>query len=155
MGRKKKRPVIKPFCYYCDRIFDDEETLTTHQKAKHFRCSECGKRLSSLKSLTLHREGVHKSALDVVPNAIKGRESVNVEVYGMSGVPEAILTTKFGLQKSPGQPQEEPDLKRLKVDSAPVNDPELVDDGQEFRILFDDELSMEEKRVQASLEHSS
>eukprot|EP00854_Cymbomonas_tetramitiformis_P027466 gene27466-33872_t len=35
MGKKKrKEEVIKPWCYYCDRSFDDEKILVQHQKAK-------------------------------------------------------------------------------------------------------------------------
>ena len=25
------------FCFYCDRVFSDESTLITHQKARHFK----------------------------------------------------------------------------------------------------------------------
>jgi len=31
---KTKGTQIKPFCYYCDRDFEDEPTLVQHQKAK-------------------------------------------------------------------------------------------------------------------------
>jgi len=35
MGRKKKRyEEEKPWCFYCDREFDDEKILLQHQKAK-------------------------------------------------------------------------------------------------------------------------
>jgi hypothetical protein len=38
MGRKKRTraSIVKPFCYYCDRVFEDEFTLIQHQKARHF-----------------------------------------------------------------------------------------------------------------------
>lgn len=47
MGKKKKRSDQKPFCYYCDRIFDDEAMLVQHQRAKHFKCPECPKKLNT------------------------------------------------------------------------------------------------------------
>ena len=34
MGKKKKKEIVKPWCYYCDRVFDDEKILIQHQKAK-------------------------------------------------------------------------------------------------------------------------
>jgi hypothetical protein len=35
MGRKKKRyEEEKPWCFYCDREFDDEKILIQHQRAK-------------------------------------------------------------------------------------------------------------------------
>ena len=34
---KKKRKEIKPWCWYCDREFDDDKILINHQKAKHFK----------------------------------------------------------------------------------------------------------------------
>ncbi len=41
MGKKKKQKEIEQcFCYYCDRIFDDESALIVHQKNKHFKCPE-------------------------------------------------------------------------------------------------------------------
>lgn len=37
--RKKKEEDEQqpPWCYYCDRVFFDEQTLVQHQKAKHFK----------------------------------------------------------------------------------------------------------------------
>lgn len=35
MGRKRKKQA-KPWCYYCNREFEDEKTLVQHQKARHF-----------------------------------------------------------------------------------------------------------------------
>ena len=35
--RKKKEDEQPPWCYYCDRVFSDEQTLVQHQKAKHFK----------------------------------------------------------------------------------------------------------------------
>jgi hypothetical protein len=60
MGKKKKKEEIKPWCYYCDRIFADEQTLVTHQKAKHFKCGECGRKLNTAQGLAVHSYQVHK-----------------------------------------------------------------------------------------------
>ena len=35
--RRKKEDEQPPWCYYCDRVFSDEQTLVQHQKAKHFK----------------------------------------------------------------------------------------------------------------------
>lgn len=54
MGNKKKRVfpdaeeiLSRPWCYYCERDFDDLKILISHQKAKHFKCERCGRRLNT------------------------------------------------------------------------------------------------------------
>jgi len=53
MGKaKRKQPTVedilsRPFCYYCERDFDDLKILIQHQKAKHFKCSKCNRRLNT------------------------------------------------------------------------------------------------------------
>lgn len=37
----------RPWCYYCERDFDDLKILINHQKAKHFKCDRCGRRLNT------------------------------------------------------------------------------------------------------------
>lgn len=51
--RKKKTEKIelKPFCFYCDREFDDEPTLVQHQKARHFKYVSLSIRWSSFRAL--------------------------------------------------------------------------------------------------------
>jgi hypothetical protein len=49
-----QQEAVQPFCYYCDREFDDEVVLVQHQKAKHFKCSVCHKKLTTVESLRLH-----------------------------------------------------------------------------------------------------
>lgn len=39
-------------------------------------------------SLTLHVFQVHKETIDSVPNAIPGRTDIELEIYGMEGIPE-------------------------------------------------------------------
>lgn len=90
MGRKKKKQV-KPWCWYCNREFDDEKILIQHQKAKHFKCHICHKKLYTGPGLSIHCMQVHKEKVDKVPNSIPGRHDVEVEIYGMEGIPEADM----------------------------------------------------------------
>lgn len=94
MGKKKRRDdggeasqQRRIFCYYCDRNFDDEKVLILHQKARHFKCPTCHKKLSTVSGMLIHTQQVHKESLKSIPNAKPGKESVEVEVYGMEGVP--------------------------------------------------------------------
>lgn len=87
MGRKKKKPA-KPWCWYCNREFDDEKILVQHQKAKHFKCHICHKKLYTGPGLAIHCMQVHKETIDKIPNALINRNSIDVEIYGMEGIPE-------------------------------------------------------------------
>ncbi|XP_061766733.1 BUB3-interacting and GLEBS motif-containing protein ZNF207b isoform X2 [Nerophis ophidion] len=87
MGRKKKKQ-MKPWCWYCNRDFDDEKILIQHQKAKHFKCHICHKKLYTGPGLAIHCMQVHKESIDSVPNAIPGRIDIELEIYGMEGIPE-------------------------------------------------------------------
>eukprot|EP01057_Protomagalhaensia_wolfi_P002070 Protomagalhaensia_wolfi_Nauph_80__2069@NODE_2322_length_1127_cov_64_090074_g1818_i0_p1_GENE_NODE_2322_length_1127_cov_64_090074_g1818_i0NODE_2322_length_1127_cov_64_090074_g1818_i0_p1_ORF_typecomplete_len305_score46_78zfC2H2_3rep/PF18868_1/0_00027zfC2H2_8/PF15909_5/0_00059zfC2H2_jaz/PF12171_8/0_034zfC2H2_jaz/PF12171_8/25zfC2HC_2/PF13913_6/0_12zfC2HC_2/PF13913_6/54DUF629/PF04780_12/14DUF629/PF04780_12/0_18zfC2H2_6/PF13912_6/27zfC2H2_6/PF13912_6/1_4zfC2H2_2/PF12756_7/9_3zfC2H2_2/PF12756_7/9_6zfDi1 len=95
MGRKKRRGLeLKPFCYYCDREFDDEKVLLLHQKAKHFKCSQCNRKLDTATGLVVHLLQVHKESLSKVPNAKKDRDGPEIVIHGMSGVPSELLIEK-------------------------------------------------------------
>nr|GMC84238.1 protein SUPPRESSOR OF FRI 4 isoform X1 [Ipomoea batatas]GMD37369.1 protein SUPPRESSOR OF FRI 4 isoform X1 [Ipomoea batatas]GME06834.1 protein SUPPRESSOR OF FRI 4 isoform X1 [Ipomoea batatas] len=63
MGKKKKRASDKVWCYYCDREFDDEKILVQHQKAKHFKCHVCQKKLSTAGGMAIHVLQVHKETV--------------------------------------------------------------------------------------------
>eukprot|EP00039_Didymoeca_costata_P019023 m.335938 g.335938 ORF g.335938 m.335938 type:complete len:301 (-) comp17714_c0_seq1:114-1016(-) len=91
MGRKKKKVDNTVFCWYCDRDFADEETCVQHQRAKHFKCPWCSKRLYTAPGLKIHAMQVHKEDITEVPNSLPGRESVDIEIFGMSGVPDDAL----------------------------------------------------------------
>lgn len=86
MGRKKKKQ-MKPWCWYCNRDFDDEKILIQHQKAKHFKCHICHKKLYTGPGLAIHCMQVHKETIDSIPNAIDGRTDPEIEIYGMKGIP--------------------------------------------------------------------
>ncbi|KAK4399557.1 protein SUPPRESSOR OF FRI 4 [Sesamum angolense] len=86
MGKKKKRGAVdKVWCYYCDREFEDEKILVQHQKAKHFKCHVCHKKLSTAGGMAIHVLQVHKEQVSKVPNAKPGRENQQIEIYGMQG----------------------------------------------------------------------
>eukprot|EP00257_Ricinus_communis_P020890 XP_015580248.1 protein SUPPRESSOR OF FRI 4 isoform X2 [Ricinus communis] len=96
MGKKKKRVASKVWCYYCDREFDDEKILVQHQKAKHFKCHVCHKKLSTAGGMAIHVLQVHKESITKVPNAKPGRESTDIEIYGMQGIPPDVLAAHYG-----------------------------------------------------------
>uniref|UniRef100_A0A8D8UY74 BUB3-interacting and GLEBS motif-containing protein ZNF207 n=1 Tax=Cacopsylla melanoneura TaxID=428564 RepID=A0A8D8UY74_9HEMI len=87
MGRKKKKQ-SKPWCWYCNREFEDEKILIQHQKAKHFKCHICHKKLYTGPGLSIHCMQVHKEAIDKVPNSLSNRSNIEIEIYGMEGIPE-------------------------------------------------------------------
>ncbi|RXG73569.1 BUB3-interacting and GLEBS motif-containing protein, partial [Armadillidium vulgare] len=90
MGRKKKKQT-KPWCWYCNREFDDEKILIQHQKAKHFKCPSCHKKLYTGPGLSIHCMQVHKETIDKVPNSLPSRNNIEIEIYGMEGIPEEDL----------------------------------------------------------------
>ncbi|XP_028395503.1 BUB3-interacting and GLEBS motif-containing protein ZNF207-like [Dendronephthya gigantea] len=87
MGRKKKKP-MKPWCWYCNREFDDEKVLIQHQKAKHFKCFICHKKLYTGPGLAIHCMQVHKEHVSAIPNSLPNRGDPEIEIYGMEGIPE-------------------------------------------------------------------
>jgi hypothetical protein len=90
MGRKKKK-MSKPWCWYCNREFEDEKILIQHQKAKHFKCHICHKKLYTGPGLSIHCMQVHKETIDKVPNSLPNRTNIEIEIYGMEGIPAADL----------------------------------------------------------------
>ncbi|KAI8613253.1 hypothetical protein BC830DRAFT_1258464 [Chytriomyces sp. MP71] len=64
MAKKKKRSQeLKPWCWYCDRSFDDEKVLIDHQRAKHLKCTVCHKKMNTAGGLVVHAMQVHKEQL--------------------------------------------------------------------------------------------
>jgi hypothetical protein len=86
---------LKPFCYYCDKEFNNELILHQHQKARHFNCVKCRKRFSTAPALDTHEIQVHRSSLKRVPNAKAGRDSFDISIYGMDGVPMELIKFKL------------------------------------------------------------
>eukprot|EP00850_Spirogloea_muscicola_P025485 SM003242S12604 [mRNA] locus=s3242:62:1527:+ [translate_table: standard] len=103
MGKKKRR-VVRPWCYYCGREFEDDKVLVQHQKAKHYKCHVCHKKLSTAGGLVVHVLQVHKEPLTKVPNARPGRESVDLEIYGMDGIPPEAIAAHAAELEEDGPP---------------------------------------------------
>merc|ERR1739838_811678 len=97
MGRKKRnRLYVAPFCYYCEKECPDEKVLVQHQKARHFKCLECNKKLDTATGLVVHMIQVHKINISKVP-------------HGMEGVPLELIQQKQ---------QEQADKKGIKVQKS-------------------------------------
>ena len=69
--------------------------MILHQKAKHFKCLCCSRRLNSASGLVVHMAQVHKETIDSVPNAVKGHDTPEIEIFGMQGVPPEDLQRHF------------------------------------------------------------
>ena len=93
MGRKNRQKIryLRPFCYYCDREFGDEFILHQHQKSRHFSCYLCHKKFSTAVSMATHVLQVHKEQVSKVPNAKAGRDTIELDIYGMEGVPPSLI----------------------------------------------------------------
>lgn len=121
MGRKKKKQT-KPWCWYCNREFDDEKILIQHQKAKHFKCHICHKKLYTGPGLAIHCMQVHKETIDKVPNALPNRCNIEIEIYGMEGIPEDDLKEhekqKVGSDRGSDGESDVP-IKKPKLDGPP------------------------------------
>ncbi|GAB7329801.1 hypothetical protein MBLNU13_g01524t1 [Cladosporium sp. NU13] len=142
MVNKKKRnqPDLKeilarPWCYYCERDFDDLKVLVAHQKAKHFKCDHCNRRLNTSGGLQVHLQQVHKATLTVVENAIDGRQNIEPEIFGMTGIPEELVKAheqrvenEYNKQQAdhraltgnppPGQHNGQPNSKKRKIETV-------------------------------------
>ncbi|CAG9817908.1 unnamed protein product [Phaedon cochleariae] len=132
MGRKKKK-LSKPWCWYCNREFEDEKILIQHQKAKHFKCHICHKKLYTGPGLSIHCMQVHKETIDKVPNSLPNRSNVDIEIYGMEGIPAADLR-EHERQKQGSRPttndsgsdDDEPATKRPKPEGLLGNAPGVM-----------------------------
>lgn len=94
--RKRNQPTIedileRPWCYYCERDFDDLKILISHQKAKHYKCSMCARRLNTAGGLGVHMSQVHKETLQYIDNALPNRKDASIEIFGMEGIPQIVL----------------------------------------------------------------
>ncbi|XP_034490919.1 BUB3-interacting and GLEBS motif-containing protein ZNF207-like [Drosophila innubila] len=89
MGRKRK--ATKPWCWYCNREYDDENPLVRHQRLKHFKCHICHKKLYTGPGLSIHCMQVHKETVDKVPNSLPNRSNIEIEIIGMDGIPAEDL----------------------------------------------------------------
>ena len=98
MGKKKRRRINPEevfWCYYCDKQFNDSDTLISHQKQRHFKCHVCRKMLSSAGGMVIHVTQVHKEQVRKVPYALKGRDDLTLNIVGMDGVPQDMIDAKL------------------------------------------------------------
>uniref|UniRef100_A0A336M4Z5 CSON011915 protein n=1 Tax=Culicoides sonorensis TaxID=179676 RepID=A0A336M4Z5_CULSO len=136
MGRKKRK-LTKPWCWYCNREFDDEKILVQHQKAKHFKCHICHKKLYTGPGLSIHCMQVHKESIDKVPNALPNRSNIEIEIYGMEGIPPEDIKEhekQKGGQSSGGKSDSEdddgPSAKKNKTETVASTSVGLVQTQQ-------------------------
>lgn len=73
---------------YCERDFEDDKVLVQHQKAKHFKCHVCHKKMYTAPGLVLHAMQVHKENITAIPNCLPNRNNLELEIVGMEGIPE-------------------------------------------------------------------
>lgn len=96
MGRKKRGiNVLKPFCFYCEKEFENANILLQHQKNRHFACKLCTRKFSTASSLQTHMNQVHGQSIQKVSNAIAGRDRVDINIYGMEEVPVEIIEDRL------------------------------------------------------------
>lgn len=65
-----------------------------HQKAKHFKCHVCHKKMYTAPGLVLHCMQVHKENVTVIPNALPNRNNLELEIVGMEGIPEEDIRAR-------------------------------------------------------------
>ncbi|TFY52242.1 hypothetical protein EVJ58_g10123, partial [Rhodofomes roseus] len=132
MAKKKSKQIIRPWCWYCEREFEDDKVLMQHQKAKHFKCNMCPRRLNTAGGLAVHIQQVHKLEPDQLPridNALPGRDGYEVEIFGMEGIPAPDVADykrrkEIELGLNPGTISQ-PQSKRPKLDNRPLTEDEL------------------------------
>ncbi|KAB5590585.1 Zinc finger protein [Ceratobasidium theobromae] len=129
-NKKKNKFVLRPWCWYCEREFEDEKVLMQHQKAKHFKCGHCPRRLNTAGGLAVHIQQVHKLDPEKIENALPGRDGYEVEIFGMEGIPAPDMASykrrkeeELGLASGTIS---QPPTKRPKMDYRQPTDAELA-----------------------------
>ncbi|KAK8849667.1 hypothetical protein IAR55_005002 [Kwoniella newhampshirensis] len=89
MGKKKRAQVfvLKPWCWYCEREFEDDKVLLQHQKSKHFKFSKYTNVIRSREYRYISLIAHH----DRLTNTLPGRDGYDIEIFGMEGVPTNAL----------------------------------------------------------------
>jgi hypothetical protein len=122
--------------------------LMQHQKAKHFKCNMCPRRLNTAGGLAVHIQQVHKLepekqverialpaqqlifySLPRIENALPGRDGYEVEIFGMEGIPAPDVADykrrkEIELGLNPGTISQPP-TKRPKIENRPLSEAEL------------------------------
>ncbi|KAF2720921.1 hypothetical protein K431DRAFT_303968 [Polychaeton citri CBS 116435] len=137
--RKQKGPSLddllgRPWCYYCERDFDDLKVLSDHQKAKHFKCDRCSRRLNTIGGLVVHMRQVHKEEHKDIDNSLPGRNDVTMEIFGMEGIPfevleahrQRVIQSYYSMVEErrvltgnppPGEKQDHQPAKKIKIET--------------------------------------
>ncbi|KAE9407757.1 hypothetical protein BT96DRAFT_808959, partial [Gymnopus androsaceus JB14] len=106
--------------------------LMQHQKAKHFKCNMCPRRLNTAGGLAVHIQQVHKLEPENLPrieNALPGRDGYEVEIFGMEGIPAPDVADykrrkEIELGLAAGSISQPP-AKRPKTENRPLSEDEL------------------------------
>ncbi|KAL7412444.1 hypothetical protein BDY24DRAFT_341895 [Mrakia frigida] len=104
--------------------------LMQHQKAKHFKCRHCPRKLNTAGGLAVHVSQVHKLEPDKLDNTLPGRDGYDVEIFGMEGFPADTLK-EYRRRKDeeagivPEAPTLKPVAKRPKYSTVPLSEAEL------------------------------
>lgn len=135
--KKLRKAQQAVFCWYCEREFEDAKVLLQHQKAKHFRCPNCPRRLNTAGGLAVHIDQVHKLPTDRIENALPGRDTFDVEIYGMEGVPANDLADwKRRKAEAMGVDPETHKRKRPKIFLGVLTSEDLKAQLQQHRALM-------------------
>jgi hypothetical protein len=80
-----------------------QEGLVAHQLSRHFKCPECPRKCRTVRALAEHAADIHKVSVKKVPNALPGYDSLDLMIYGMSGVPHSFLVEKGLAEEEDGE----------------------------------------------------
>ena len=80
----------RPWCYHCERNFDDQQVLQTHQREVHFPLRPTAT-LNTANGLSVHTLQVHKAPITAILNSVVSREGPNVGIFGVFGIPEDLM----------------------------------------------------------------
>lgn len=78
-------------CFYCDKVFKNEDALLSHQLTKHFKCQKCKKTFKRPENLVYHFSKIHNEILSDIPESKESRSNPNWNIYGMNNIPEDML----------------------------------------------------------------
>ena len=117
------------FFRYCNREFDDEKILIQHQKAKHFKCHICHKKLYTGPGLSIHCMQVHKQTIDKVPNALPNRSNIEIEIYGMEGIPDQDLKNHEANRGAAGDDDDDGPMAKIAKTELGTSSPGMVAPG--------------------------
>lgn len=133
MARKRKKASGKPFCYYCGRGFPDEKVLIQHQRARHFKCKKCYKKMSTAHALMNHMYQVHKETMKKVQNAKEGRDSIELAIYGMNGVPQDVIDQRNEREAKKGSDDESSENSGAESDGDSDGEDEVKEEAPPSR----------------------